>query len=153
MNNNPFVVRDQFAKDFINSIGQTFVKFNILKGTDGMKNLSYQIGRDGKVTFLYEKEIHHPAGFHMVGSCGPCDFATFSDWDEWVQASNEWDCIQDVSWNSRKADTDCQCFLDFMALWNAVFFIPREKLNLNYTLYDYVIDVVDPAFRKIQKYW
>ena len=150
---NPFIVRDQFAKDFINAIAQTLVKYHILKGTESMKDLSYKIGRDGKVTFFYETEVHHPAGYHMVGSNGFCDFAAFSDWNEWVKTSREWDCIQDVSWSSRNADTDSQCYKDFVELWNAVFFIPREKLNLSSPLHKYVREVVEPAFDKIKKYW
>ena len=149
---NPFTVREKFAKDFVESIRATFMQNYILHGTARMCNLDTEIHLDGKVVYHYDTVIHHPSGYHDIscGIGGAC--AAFDGYDEVVRVAKAWDVLQNVAWNKRSVKGASQASKDFAALWNAVFEVPKH-FTTEYSLYDYVLQVVEPAFKKIIKYW
>lgn len=149
---NPFTVREKFAKDFVESIRATFMQNYILHGTARMCNLDTEIHLDGKVVYHYDTVIHHPSGYHEIscGIGGAC--AAFDGYDEVVRVAKAWDVLQNVAWNKRSVKGASQASKDFAALWNAVFEVPKH-FTTEYSLYDYVLQVVEPAFKKIIKYW
>ena len=149
---NPFTVREKFAKDFVESIRVSFMQNFVMRDTARMVNLDTEIHLDGKVVYHYDATIHHPSGYHEIscGVGGAC--ASFDGYDEVVRVAKAWDVLQNVAWNKRSAKGASQALKDFAALWNAVFAVPKQ-FDLSYGLYDYVLEVVEPAFKKIIKYW
>ncbi len=148
---NPFTVREKFAKDFVESIRATFMQNYVMRDTERMIDLSTDILKDGEVVYHFDTTVHHPAGYHEIcsGSGGAC--AAFDAYDEVVRIAKSWDVLQDVSWDKRSSYAE-QGLKDLATLWNAVFAIER-KFDLDYSLYDYVLEVVEPAFKKVKKYW
>lgn len=148
----PFAVRDAFAEDLVLSIRETFMRDYVLRDTARMDNLSTEIHLDGKVVYHYDTTIHHPSGYHEISCGGGLTCAAFDGCEEVVRIAKAWDVLQNVAWNKRSTKGVSQALKDLAALWNAVFAVPKQ-FDLNYSKYDYVLEVVEPAFRKIAKYW
>ena len=82
------MVCEDFAMQFILSCRMMLVRALIEKGTEAMRDRRWRYLGKGVVEYTYTETVHHPAGYHMVGSMGPVCFAAFSDWDEDVRKTS-----------------------------------------------------------------
>ena len=108
---NPFVVCEEFAKQFILSCRKMLVDCLVLKGVDTLRDLSWRYIGNGVVEYTHTETVHHPAGFHMVGSTGFADFAAFSDWEEDVRRTFRWNvCTNTRPGNEESVRDDVKAF-------------------------------------------
>lgn len=141
---NPFQEREEFAKRFLLSCRKMLVDHLILKGTETMRDMVWRYVGDGIVCYEWTSTIHHPPGYHEMGSLGAVTFASFSEWEEDVRESEDWDVLNDCPARSSKRDRswtgDMIKFMDLV-------FSDRE------VSWDLVESEIMPAFKAISKYW
>lgn len=144
---NPFSVCEDFAKQFILSCRKLLVSSLIEKGTETMRDREWRYLGKGVVEYTFTETVHHPAGYHMVGSIGPVDFAAFSDWDEDVRTTSRWNVVTDTREDREPASESMRAFASVMIPFMDLVFADHP------VSYAWLMSEVMPKWTLVKKYF